>query len=48
MKRNSIGIEIVPEYYKEVKQQFEQVEYYLFEPISEYETTEHKRRYAVC
>ena len=48
MKRNSIGIEIVPEYYKEVKQQFAQVEYYLMEPNAEYETTEHKRRYAIC
>jgi DNA modification methylase len=29
MKRNSIGIEIVPEYYDEVKQQFAPIEYYL-------------------
>jgi hypothetical protein len=29
MKRNSIGIEIVPEYYEEVRQQFAPVENYL-------------------
>ena len=29
MKRNSIGIEIVPEYYEEVKQQFASAKYYL-------------------
>jgi len=47
MKRNAIGIEIVPAYYEEVKQHFAPIEYYLMEPEIEYETTEHKRRYAV-
>ena len=31
MKRNAIGIEIVPEYYEDVRQQFAQIEYYLFD-----------------
>jgi site-specific DNA-methyltransferase (adenine-specific)/site-specific DNA-methyltransferase (cytosine-N4-specific) len=47
MKRNAIGIEIVPEYYNEVKQQFTPKEYYLMEPEVKYETIEHKRRYEV-
>ncbi len=37
MQRNSIGIEIVPEYYKMVKTQIRPVELYLFEPKTEYE-----------
>lgn len=37
MKRNSIGIEIVPEYYEMVKSQIEPVELYLFEPSVKYE-----------
>jgi site-specific DNA-methyltransferase (adenine-specific)/site-specific DNA-methyltransferase (cytosine-N4-specific) len=41
MKRNSIGIEIVSEYYEEVKRQFLSVENYLFEPVIEYETVEY-------
>ena len=32
MKRNSIGIEIVPEYYDMVKEQLQPVELYLLEP----------------
>jgi len=47
MRRNSIGIEIVSGYYEEVKQQFSPTEYYLMEPIAEYETADHKRRCAV-
>ena len=47
MKRNAIGIEIIPEYYEEVMQQFAPKEYYSTKPLIEYETTEHKRRYAV-
>lgn len=47
MKRNSIGIEIVSEYYEEVKQQFTPIEHYLMEPKVEYETVKPKRRYAV-
>jgi len=44
MKRNSIGIEIVPEYYEMVKNQSNPVELYLFEPQLNYEKTESKRR----
>lgn len=42
MKRNSIGIEIVPEYYQMVKSQLEPVELYLLEPKIKYEKTEPK------
>lgn len=47
MKRNSIGIEIVPEYYKMVKDQLKPVELYLLEPKIKYEKTQPKRRIAV-
>jgi site-specific DNA-methyltransferase (adenine-specific)/site-specific DNA-methyltransferase (cytosine-N4-specific) len=47
MKRNSIGIEIVPEYYNMVRNQLNPVELYLFEPKTEYEKTESKRRIAL-
>lgn len=47
MKRNSIGIEIVPEYYKMVKDQLKPVELYLLEPKVKYEKTEPKRRIGV-
>ncbi len=43
MKRNSIGIEIVPEYYNMVKQQLQPVEAYLFEPKVKYEESKSKR-----
>ena len=36
MRRNSIGIEILPEYYEMVKLQLSPVEAYLFEPKEEY------------
>jgi len=39
MKRNSIGIEIVPEYYEMVQSQIEPVEMYLFEPKAKYGKT---------
>ncbi len=42
MKRNSIGIEIVPEYYKMVKDQLKPVELYLLEPKIKYEKTYEK------
>lgn len=42
MKRNSIGIEIVPEYYQMVKIQLEPMELYLFEPKVKYEKTKPK------
>jgi site-specific DNA-methyltransferase (adenine-specific)/site-specific DNA-methyltransferase (cytosine-N4-specific) len=37
MLRNSIGIEILPEYYEMVKKQLPSVELYLFEPETKYE-----------
>ncbi len=47
MRRNSIGIEIVPEYYEMVKNEIEPVALYLFEPASDYEKTPTARRTAV-
>ncbi|KAA6307658.1 Modification methylase DpnIIB [termite gut metagenome] len=38
MNRNSIGIEILPEYYKMVKKQLEPVKLVLFEPEIKHET----------
>jgi DNA modification methylase len=39
MRRNSIGIEILPEYYNLVKEQILPVELYLFEPKETYGNT---------
>lgn len=47
MKRNSIGIEIVPEYYEMVKKELKPVELYLFEPKVKYEKTKPERRIAI-
>lgn len=47
MKRNSIGIEIVPEYYKMVKSEIKPVELYLLEPKSKYEKAQSEGRIAV-
>jgi len=47
MKRNSIGIEIVPEYYQMVKNQLNPVELYLLETGAKYEKTEPERRIAI-
>jgi site-specific DNA-methyltransferase (adenine-specific)/site-specific DNA-methyltransferase (cytosine-N4-specific) len=47
MKRHSIGIDIMPEYYEMVKEQTEPTKLYLLEPEVKYETTKSKRRYAV-
>ena len=47
MKRNSIGIEIFPEYFKMVNDQLKPLELYLLEPKIKYEKTESKRRIAV-
>jgi site-specific DNA-methyltransferase (adenine-specific) len=44
MKRNSIGIEIVQEYYEIVKGKLQPVEYFLFEPKTKYEQTKLERR----
>jgi site-specific DNA-methyltransferase (adenine-specific) len=43
MKRNSIGIDIVPEYFKMVKEKTEPVELILLEPKVNYEKTKNKR-----
>lgn len=47
MRRNSIGIEIVPEYYEMVKEQLKPVTLYILEPKPEYEQIETERRIAV-
>jgi DNA modification methylase len=47
MKRNSVGIEIVPEYYEMVKKEIQPVELYLMDPKEKYEQTQSERRYAI-
>ena len=47
MKRNSIGIDIVPEYYEMVKKQIQPVELYLFEPKNSYEKTRPERNLSI-
>lgn len=47
MKRHSIGIEIVPEYYKMIKNQVSSVKLYLLEPKAKYEKILPKKRVAV-
>jgi site-specific DNA-methyltransferase (adenine-specific)/site-specific DNA-methyltransferase (cytosine-N4-specific) len=47
MKRNSVGIDIVEEYYDLVKNQVSPVEYYVIEPKVDYETTTTPRRSSV-
>lgn len=47
MKRNSIGIEIVPEYYEMVRKELKPVELYLLEPKAKYEKTKPERRIAI-
>lgn len=47
MKRNSIGIDVVPEYYEMVRKQLQPVELYLLEPKTKYEKTKPERRIAV-
>ena len=44
MKRHSIGIDIVEEYYNMVKEQVHPIEWYLFEPDVKYEKTKSKKR----
>jgi len=39
MRRNAIGIDIVPEYCDMVNKQLQPVDLYLFEPKAEYEKT---------
>lgn len=47
MKRNSIGIDIVPEYCEMIRKQLKPVELYLFESKVDYEKAEPKRRIPV-
>lgn len=47
MRRHSVGIDIMPEYYEMVKEQVEPTKRYLLEPNVKYETTKSKKRYAV-
>ncbi len=47
MKRNSVGIEIVPEYYEMVRRELKPVELYLLEPKVKYEKTKSERRIAI-
>lgn len=47
MKRHSIGIDNVPEYYEMVKKQINPVELYLIEPKEKYEAIKPIRRYSV-
>jgi site-specific DNA-methyltransferase (adenine-specific)/site-specific DNA-methyltransferase (cytosine-N4-specific) len=47
MRRNAIGIEIVPEYCKMVEKQLKPVELYLFEPKAEYEKAKPERHNTV-
>jgi site-specific DNA-methyltransferase (adenine-specific)/site-specific DNA-methyltransferase (cytosine-N4-specific) len=47
MKRNSIGIEIVPEYYEMVRKELKPVELYLLEPKVKYEKTKPERRISI-
>jgi DNA modification methylase len=47
MSRNSIGIEIIPEYYDKVKKAIQPIHYVLFEPQSNYEETKPTRRYSI-
>ncbi|GHT25246.1 methyltransferase [Bacteroidia bacterium] len=48
MKRNSVGIEIVPEYYETVRQQFSLTEYYLMDSAIEDGELESTGCYRVC
>ena len=47
MKRNSIGIDVVPEYCEMVRKQLQPVELYLLESKTKYEKTKPARRITV-
>ena len=47
MKRHSIGIDLVPEYYDMVKEQVQPVDLYLLEPKAKYEKAKSKRHFAI-
>jgi site-specific DNA-methyltransferase (adenine-specific)/site-specific DNA-methyltransferase (cytosine-N4-specific) len=48
MKRNAIGVDIIPEYYEMVCEQLEPIAYCLFDPLAEYGKTKFKRSNKVC
>jgi site-specific DNA-methyltransferase (adenine-specific)/site-specific DNA-methyltransferase (cytosine-N4-specific) len=48
MIRNSVGIDIVPEYYEMVRKRLKSKELYLFEPKGDCEKAEPKRHISVC
>jgi site-specific DNA-methyltransferase (adenine-specific)/site-specific DNA-methyltransferase (cytosine-N4-specific) len=48
MKRNAVGVDIVPEYYEMVYEQIEPIAYCLFEPPAKYGKTKSKRSNKVC
>lgn len=47
MKRNSIGIDIIPEYYEMVQKQINPVELYILEPKEKYEKSKPEKRTTV-
>lgn len=47
MDRNSIGIELLPEYYEMVKEQIEPLKLVLFEPEVDYEPIEINERNSI-
>ncbi len=47
MKRNSIGIEIVPDYYEMVSKQIKPIELYIFEPKAKYEKSKPEKRITI-
>lgn len=47
MRRHSIGIDIIPEYYERIKSQIQPLELYLLDPKAAYEQTKPQRRIAV-
>ncbi|HEY2722705.1 MAG TPA: site-specific DNA-methyltransferase [Chitinophagaceae bacterium] len=47
MRRNSIGIDIVSEYYEMVKEQIQPSELFLLDSAAKYETVKPKRRYSL-
>lgn len=48
MRRNSIGIDTIPEYYDLVRKQLEPIELYLLEPEEEYDNAQSHRRIGIC
>jgi site-specific DNA-methyltransferase (adenine-specific) len=47
MRRHSIGIEIIPEYFEMVQNKILPVELYLLDPLVEYAKTKPSKRYAI-